>query len=64
MWNKIEQAMMRQGIKPSCKNFRKITGLSTFTISKIRKNQRNINLETLDIIACKLDTTVINILSE
>jgi DNA-binding Xre family transcriptional regulator len=64
MWNKIEQAMMKQGIKPSCKEFKKITGISTVTISKIRKNQRNIRLETLDIIASKLNVSITEILSE
>ena len=64
MWNKIERVMMRQGIKPSCKEFKRITGVSEFTISKIRKNERSIRLETLDIIAKKLNTTVTDILSE
>lgn len=64
MWNKIEKAMMRQGIKPSCKEFKRITGVSTVTISKIRKNERSIKLETLDIVALKLNTTVVDILSE
>ena len=56
--------MMRQGIKPSCKEFKRITGVSTVTISKIRKNERSIKLETLDIVALKLNTTVVDILSE
>ena len=55
MWELIEQAMMKKGLKPSVSEFRKLTGFSSLVAAKIRKNQKNIRYETFRIICEKLE---------
>jgi DNA-binding Xre family transcriptional regulator len=63
VWELIEQAMMKKGIKPTMYNFMELTGLSAFRAAKIRNKQRNIKLETLDIVAEKLDLDIQDLIS-
>ena len=62
MWDIIEQAMMRKGIKPTANEFRRLTGLSSAVTTKLRKNQKNLRYATFDIICEKLDLDITDLL--
>ncbi|HUS88529.1 MAG TPA: helix-turn-helix transcriptional regulator [Desulfosporosinus sp.] len=65
MWEKIEQAMMKKGIKPTTKEFRRLTGFSTNLCAKFRANRKeNIRVSNIELVANILDVSISELLGE
>lgn len=61
MWERIEQAMMKKGIKPTVKEFQRVTGLSYQVVEKIKRNQTNMSWATLRTIEECFDVSIVDI---
>ena len=62
MWEKIEQAMMKKGIKPTTKEFRRMTCFSTNLCAKFRANQKNIRPSSIKLVSVLFDIPISELL--